>query len=121
MGKMAGQQVDRLLGHAILETLYPEELAALPADVIPGESFFEAHWDDLHMKRSFFSYVLRQGKESICTLGHEQFPAFVSEHEISYSNHKGRHSLFCPDQGSKVKKIFRYETHRNTGEPKLWR
>lgn len=104
--KMAGQQVDRLLGHAILETLYPEELAALPADVIPGESFFEAHWDDLHMKRSFFSYVLRQGKESICTLGHEQFPAFVSEHEISYSMKdlrsllRGRRFTFqCTDPG----------------------
>lgn len=104
--KMAGQQVDRLLGHALLEKYYPAEMDALRLDELPDEAFFEKHWDDLCMRRSYFAYAMRMGKEDICDLGNTHFfipasePAAEFDLEALKSILRGRRFFYpCSDPG----------------------
>ena len=64
---MAGQHVDRLLGHYVLQQVYPSEMAELEADELPDDTFFRTHKKEISMNKKAFSYYMRMMKESICT------------------------------------------------------
>lgn len=65
--EVAGRNVDYLLGHRTLASLYPEALHALPVNELPDNEFFYNHWEVLATSKSEFSYSLRQCKEQLCS------------------------------------------------------
>lgn len=61
---MAGREVDRILGHYILEKWFPAAMAEYPAfDCIPDEDFFTDH--ELYVNRAEFLFRMRVLKELI--------------------------------------------------------
>ena len=63
---LAGRNIDEMLGHALLEKYYPEELAEYPAYEIPDTAFFGRHKHELDREYSTFRFDMRALKEDIC-------------------------------------------------------
>lgn len=63
---LAGRNIDELLGHAVLEKRYEEELANYRVDKIPDKTFFTRHKAELHIDYSLYKYNMRSCKEDLC-------------------------------------------------------
>ena len=73
--EVAGRDVDYLLGHRTLASLYPDELHKLPVNELPDNEFFYNHRDVLVTSKSDFSFTLRTNKEQLCSSNlHRQPP-----------------------------------------------
>lgn len=65
---MAGREVDRILGHYILEQWYPRELEGLDPDKLPDDDFFKKHEDEIAVpSKTRFAYQMRMIKEDVCS------------------------------------------------------
>lgn len=70
---MAGKEVDRLLGNAILTSIFPNELAQIPPSELPKEEFFKQHIEEFNTSKARFSWWMRTLKEEVCRSGQGHF------------------------------------------------
>ena len=64
---LAGRNIDELLGHALLEKYYQDELGDYSIDEIPDEAFFRKHKVDIERNVSEFRFDMRDLKERVCS------------------------------------------------------
>ena len=80
---LAGRNIDELLGHALLEKRYEEELANYRVDKIPDEAFFTRHKAELNIDYSLYKYNMRSCKEDLCSSPEDAQSIFKKDDTVS--------------------------------------